>query len=560
MKKLIFAATLLCTTNAFAVGQAFLDGQAAGASVLGRDAGSVTATNTTALQNINTANPDPAAISTLQGNFAASNAGNAGLGSFGSQKLSDCASYVPNPATPAKNEECAAVNELAKNPVGHAVAVTGVNKSDSMFTKQNNMVNQGLSGPAPALAVGSGTPGGNVTGAGACLQTTSSTPPVYTKQTCTRSAVPTPQTCQIAMAPTITETKFCDIAGTAKITSSDPDGVMSQFGLATGQPFYSITFGCQTIASGKAVISPYFMLPNGTFVGYGTWSLGGGISIGWHAATVVFVPGTSTTPIGWWSGINYDGTPLVYTTAWYDGPSNTIRVQTSGRGGAPITCDSGYTYAKHIVNYTTYIYARIGTSTAFGLQTFPASETYQYCTSATDTASQITNSVTPVVTNVCTGNFVMSGVHYVVASKKYYVACKGKNNNMQPITTPTIGKGTICPSGWTLGINGICESGTSRMVAFDATPTGTCDADHTYTIIGDKGFCYPNKTRLNLYGQSSPNYTGAAGIHQVLNENINDNCAQFQASTATPSASPATSVAGTLVCPTGKTLSGTNCI
>lgn len=249
MKFFVFSALVVISSNSLAVGQAWLDGQAAGQSVVGRSAGTITNSN---VANIGSTHTDAAGMSTLQGTFSQSNAGNVGLGSFGNQKITTCANHVPNPATPAKNQECAAVNDLAKHPVAHAVAETGINKNDSMFTNPNNMYNKGLTSPAPSTAIGSGTAKSGTAGAGVCLTTATTTPAVFTDQTCTRSTVPTDKSCQVSYTPTVTQTT---VSATSKTSCYQPP---YPFGALPPALVCTTTYSCSAgyTLAGQLCISP----------------------------------------------------------------------------------------------------------------------------------------------------------------------------------------------------------------------------------------------------------------------------------------------------------------
>jgi hypothetical protein len=58
----------------------------------------------------------------------------------------------------------------------------------------------------------------------------------------------------------------------------------------------------------------------------------------------------------------------------------------------------------------------------------------------------------------------------------------------------------------------------------------------------------------------APHQLGSIGIKHALNDIVNNTCTNLQSQTATPAITPATIVNGAFVCPTGKTLSGTDCI
>lgn len=185
------------------VGQPWLDGQSFGQSMLGSSVGGVTMNNSTTITSIGSSTyNDPNAATNLENDFGPSNVGNVGLASYGNNEVSTCATYTPNPANPAQNNECEAVNFLATNPVHHAVSATGITSSDPMFTNQNNAFNLGLNSTL-SVNLGTGTQQASINASTMCTQTTTTTPGAVTQQTCTRNVSATVQGCTTNMGVTM---------------------------------------------------------------------------------------------------------------------------------------------------------------------------------------------------------------------------------------------------------------------------------------------------------------------------------------------------------------------
>lgn len=550
---------------AFADSQAYTDGQAAGNSALGSTAGSVTQSNSDSLGTSFGGNVINS-VAPLAAMFAVSNQGNSGLSSQGQQQMTTCQNLPPN-STPQMQQFCAGVNALAKNPIQNAQTVTGITKNDPMFTNQNNMFNQGVANAGNTNAtVGTGTPQNGINGASACGTSPTTSPVSYTTSTCTRAAGATTQPCQIVIAPTVTSTPYCNISGSAMIISANPAGVLAPGGAGTGQAFFSITYGCVNSGTGSAWIQPY--VP-GWNTGYGTWSIGGGTNIGWYGSSVSFVPGFSTNPVGWWCGINYDGTLLNYCTAWYDGPSDSIRIQVGANalGGSPVSCDPTYSWNTSLS----------GSGTSYGMQmkwslgklvyvwgsaaaSFSSS---QYCTLSTDATSLVVAGPTPVIPSPCPAgsSAILKNATTGECLQTTCARVGTKTTCTSTILSTFTPTGSLCPPGWSTSSAGVCTNGAGRYVfAYSPAPIGTCDTNHTYMSLGNVGYCFPNNDHWYNFGWSSPHYSGTCGVKHTLSENITNTCLTLQQQTANPTAYPATAVNGVYTCPTGKTLSGTFCI
>lgn len=70
----------------------------------------------------------------------------------------------------------------------------------------------------------------------------------------------------------------------------------------------------------------------------------------------------------------------------------------------------------------------------------------------------------------------------------------------------------------------------------------------------------PIDNGIRHFKKANGTYTGFVGLQYTLNDTLNDTCGTFQSQTSTPTAVPATTINGQLVCPVGKTLSGINCL
>lgn len=534
-------------SSSLADSQAYTDGQATATQDLGTTAGGVTQSNSNLLSSFGNF---AGSVAPLAAMFATSNAGNTGLSSQGQTQMTTCQNLPPN-SPPNMRQFCDGVNALAKNPINNAQNVTGITKADPMFTNQNNMFNKGVANAGATNAqIGNGTPQNGINGANACGTSPTTAPVSYTTQTCTRAAGASTQQCKITIAPTVTSTPYCSISGTSLVYSANPAGVIAPYwstGTGTGYPFFYIAFGCASSSAGQACIYPYGYGINTAWAGgYNSYSTGGSVNIGWYPGCLSFSQGFTTTPVTWTSGINYDGTPLISTTAWYDGTADAIFVYTdqpnhdylnSGTslppvvygsyGGSPVSCSAGFSY--------------VSASGSVGLQ------------------------VPKCGNKKCTWTF-----NITVAVPILVEGCALPSNKTITPAAATGGGSVLCPIGMPLSkgkCSGTFNLGTKTVsgttYAHVVPPAGTCDANHTYVLTGDTtAVCFPTAggRPINNYGISQTHYTGTCGIKHTLTENPSNTCLALQRQTSNPTAYPATAVNGVYTCPTGMTLSGSFCI
>jgi len=512
MKKTLWL-LLLVSGNAVAVGQAWVDGQQAASGNLGRSAGAVTPSNAA---NIGSTHNDTATVDNLKSNFAASNAGNAGLSSFGDAKVASCQNYVPNPNMPARDQECEAVNALKSTPANNASAITGITKSDPMFTNPNNMVNLGLNSSGTQTGIGSGTGQSGVTGAGACVQATSTTPAQFTEQTCTRAAAPANRTCTKVVSPSVTSTKTCNISGNIYVNAT-PDA-HNVSGPSYGQSKniingkYRLTFSCDPNIGGigNVEFGPDAIFPDSPRGPYNVvWWANGSWGVHWQATKKVpFSPGTPQT--------------------W--GPYKMM--QGSGSCGQPYGRD-------HYIHYdgTNWYVTESGNAFDFcflsgGSNLGWQHDDYGFC---------------------APGYSYVSGT--VVQSK-----CKGTRRQCQDYTPTQYRLQSYCSTASdpaiVSAINNVCPAGSSQYNPLNIGNGCIKNFPHYYIPNVNP----PVDRGMRHFGKAAGTYNGFVGIKNVYSQTINDSCATYQAATQNPSSVPATSVNGQLACPAGKILSGLNCI
>lgn len=507
---------------------AYSDGLSDGTSALGTSAGAVTQSNVDSIgstyqQGGGSFLNDPT-VSGLALLFTTSNAGNVGLAQNGTQQMQTCANYVPVTTNPtqqqqAMNQFCDAVNQLARAP--NYQQVSGLNKSDSMFTNQNNAYNQGMaSAGSTNVSIGSGQ-----TGAGACLQTSTTSPATYNNFSCISQAAQNGVPCTVQYSPTVTSTSFCNISGTSYVyTNAWPPGwYLSGFQTAT-QPLYQINFGCANASTGRATIQAYVPLWAYFYTcNYypGLCMMGGNPNVWYPTATLNFVPGQTSAPVTWPTAINYNGSIYVYSTAYYDGPSGKIVVSNTVPAGLNNLSQDPYTGA--LVG---------GYYLGWPTQSCPAN--YTWVTPYVDSANN-------TVGGYCTNPADLTSVALPA--------------------TPAPGICTIIDPYW--GIAG-CVSNPGGPIGYancNAGASGACvvsySCDSAHTLVGTT--CYPSNNHVLPYSVASSANSGTAGIQNVLTNNVNNTCTQYQQKTSAPTATQAIAVNGQWTCPTGMTLNGSLC-
>jgi len=516
MMKNILWLLLLVTGNVIAVGQAWVDGQQAASGNLGRNAGAITSSN---VANIGSTYNDNATVDNLKSNFAASNAGNIGLSGFGDAKISSCQNYIPNPNMPARDQECEAINALRKTRANDASSITGITKSDPIFTNQNNMVNLGINSTGTQTGIGSGTAQSAITGAGACVQSTSTTPVQFTKQTCTRTASPTNKTCTKVIHPSVTVTETCNISGSIYVNATpDTQNVLGQsYGQSKNiiNSRYRLTFSCDPNIKGigNVEFGPDAIFPNSPRGPYNVvWWSNGQWGVHWqNTKKVAFTPGTART--------------------W--GPYKMM--QGSGSCGQPygrdhyLHYDGTNWYVTESGNAFDFCFLDGGSNYGWG------HDDYGFCAPG---YSYIPGRPGRRVANKCHGS---------------YRACQGYTPNYYRLSAYC---SKASDPAIVSAVNKVCPGGTSQYNILNIADGCIKSFNHYYIPNVNP----PIDRGMRHFGKAAGTYNGFAGIKNIYSQIINDSCATYQASTQNPSLEPAISVNGKLTCKAGKTLSGLNCI
>lgn len=581
MSKRIYLSVICClfATQALAVSQAYIDGQTDAANSLGNTAGGVTQTNVDGVGN-----PYGGNTTTLQNTYGTSNNNNAGLYSTGQQQVTDCKTVPPN-SPPNVLQYCAGVNALALNPLQNARTQTGLTKTDPIFTNPNSGYNLGLAaaGTTPST-VGSGTAQGGVVGAGSCTTTAGATPPVYTTENCDRAAGASTQLCTKVILPSVTTTPYCNISGTAFAYTS-PILMPTPSGL----PVYQIDFSCANMATGQAVIQQYLPLWGPSFTcNYipGNCPYGGNINAAYPVGTLFFAPGATTAPITWWSMVNYDGTALLSTTAWYDGPSNKVIVTNSQHSIQTLQClDNGTGSGAGYCTGLGGAFLGVCQAAQVGGACWYIGDYSTYTSGFSNNPSITTTTSYGWVMLSCPANYteVAPLISQGTTLKPGYCTNPGDPTSVEMV--PTYVKTGICGSDWTqtsfycmdpvtrlsMGV-GFCSGKNVGATCVEIPSTIVCDANHTginYTITTgtwgsyvttDYTTCIPSNLRVLNYAPAATSNAGSCGINHILTATVANTCTTLQAQTPFPTAFPATSVNGVYTCPTGKTVSGSTCI
>lgn len=545
---------LFYALRAFAGSAAFADGEAAATTTLGNSAGGVTQTNVDALGN-----PYGGNTNTLQGTFASSNAGNTGLSQNGQDQLSACQNQPASGVSTTDKQYCDGVNALALNPLQNAQTKTGLTKTDSIFTNPNSAYNLGMSATATTSAsVGSGTPQDGTAGVAACLTSTQSTPATYTTSTCVRATAPSAQACQKTIAPTVESVPYCTLSGTS---TGGPWCTNTE--LVTGGDNYTVTYSCRDPSDPLYALGGIATISHTAGQGPWLWQHGGGRNNNIYSYSFNFTLGV-TSPVAYSAAtvINYDGTLITYTSAFYDGPTDTIYVTDSnlqmgclpfGQGCNAMglaSCAPGYTYSPPIYfSYTSGQPDPITGVVPTTDVTIPPN-----CQSPSDPSSIPYPQGVTVLATYTAGQRISWGYLDPFGNllPQYLMAIPSGFGN------PSVGQ---CSATWCkIETANPCRSGFTLYPVIDPltaspAPLGICHPS-SYTVSMPQ---ITNDRAVRMYSPLTPHYQGSAGVNKVLHENLTDSCAPLQQQTDNPTAIPATAINGTFTCPTGKTLNGSYC-
>ncbi len=238
----------------------FQDGQAYGNAAVapGGTLSNVFGNGNSAVSSLNSGTnlvqPNGSSVINLQNDGIAGNSNGTGLGSFGNNKVNQCAFYVPGSGGPAKDAECGAVNFSSQQSNINARANTayGLTPGSSLFANANNAIANaqtpaGMQSLLPAgisnsvsgtstctstpgttqyatqscfIYAGQSTSGGAVTTymSGSSVNVTCTNPANITSQNCTVS--PAQPTYSATCTQAVPVAKTCNQVASANVTAS----------------------------------------------------------------------------------------------------------------------------------------------------------------------------------------------------------------------------------------------------------------------------------------------------------------------------------------------------